>query len=100
MFMPVTTRDLPHAGLEIVKTQNAAIGKFLKSPRWSRRSRGRYVDRSGAGEHDETIVSLKPESAWRPGMSARSSSARWTPRRRCGRVEHLDPADHQSDQTC
>jgi Cu(I)/Ag(I) efflux system membrane protein CusA/SilA len=71
MFMPVTdpSISLPQA-IDIVKRQNAAIQKFPEV-----RSVVAKIARADTSTDPapvnmtETIVSLKPESQWRPGMT-------------------------------
>jgi len=71
MFMPVTdpSISLPQA-IDIVKKQNAAIEKFPEvASVVAKIARADTSTDPAPVNMTETIVSLKPESAWRPGMT-------------------------------
>jgi len=71
MFMPVTDPAISLTqAIEIVKTQNAAIGKFPEvASVVAKIARADTSTDPAPVNMTETIVSLKPESAWRPGMT-------------------------------
>ena len=71
MFMPVTdpSISLPQA-IDIVKKQNAAIEKFPEvASVVAKIARADTSTDPAPVNMTETIVSLKPEAAWRPGMT-------------------------------
>src|SRR5437660_1425218 len=71
MFMPVTdpSISLPQA-IDIVKRQNAAIQKFSEvGSVVAKIARADTSTDPAPVNMTETIVSLKPESQWRPGMT-------------------------------
>ncbi len=71
MFMPVTdpSISLPQA-IDVVKKQNAAIEKFPEvASVVAKIARADTSTDPAPVNMTETIVSLKPESAWRPGMT-------------------------------
>ena len=71
MFMPVTDPaiSLPQA-IDVVKKQNAAIEKFPEvASVVAKIARADTSTDPAPVNMTETIVSLKPESAWRPGMT-------------------------------
>ena len=71
MFMPVTdpSISLPQA-IDIVKRQNAAIQKFPEvASVVAKISRADTSTDPAPVNMTETIVNLKPESQWRPGMT-------------------------------
>src|SRR5213080_3565955 len=71
MFMPVTDPaiSLPQA-IDVVKKQNAAIQKFPEvASVVAKIARADTSTDPAPVNMTETIVSLKPESAWRPGMT-------------------------------
>jgi Cu(I)/Ag(I) efflux system membrane protein CusA/SilA len=71
MFMPVTdpSISLPQA-IEIAKKQNAAIRKFPEvAAVVAKIGRADTATDPAPVNMTETIVSLKPESRWRPGMT-------------------------------
>src|SRR6266851_1886923 len=71
MFMPVTdpSISLPQA-IDIVKRQNAAIEKFPEvASVVAKIARADTSTDPAPVNMTETIVNLKPESAWRPGMT-------------------------------
>src|SRR5438477_2767886 len=71
MFMPVTDPAISLTqAIEIVKTQNAAIGKFPEvASVVAKIARADTSTDPAPVNMTETIVSLKPESAWRLGMT-------------------------------
>ena len=71
MFMPVTDPAISLTqAIEIVKTQNAAIGKFPEvASVVAKIARADTSTDPAPVNMTETIVSLQPESAWRPGMT-------------------------------
>ncbi|PYM94341.1 MAG: CusA/CzcA family heavy metal efflux RND transporter [Candidatus Rokuibacteriota bacterium] len=71
MFMPVTDPAISLTqAIEIVKTQNAAIGKFPEvASVVAKIARADTSTDPAPVNMTETIVSLKPETAWRRGMT-------------------------------
>src|SRR5438093_848770 len=71
MFMPVTDPAISLTqAIEIVKTQNAAIGKLPEvASVVAKIARADTSTDPAPVNMTETIVSLKPETAWRPGMT-------------------------------
>src|SRR5213593_3608443 len=71
MFMPVTDPSISLSqAIDIVKKQNAAIQKFPEvASVVAKIARADLSTDPAPVNMTETIVSLKPESAWRPGMT-------------------------------
>src|SRR5258705_9724161 len=71
MFMPVTDPSISLAqAIEITKKQNAAIQQFPEvAAVVAKISRAETSTDPAPVNMTETIVSLKPEAAWRPGMT-------------------------------
>ena len=71
MFMPVTDPSISLAqAIEITKKQNAAIQQFPEvAAVVAKIARAETSTDSAPVNMTETIVSLKPEAAWRPGMT-------------------------------
>jgi copper/silver efflux system protein len=71
MFMPVTDPAISLAqGIDITRKQNAAITQFPEVASVAAKvGRAETSTDLAPVNMTETIVSLKPESAWRPGMT-------------------------------
>jgi copper/silver efflux system protein len=71
MFMPVTDPAISLAqAIDITKKQNAAIQQFPEvADVVAKIARAETSTDPAPVNMTETIVSLKPESAWRPGMT-------------------------------
>ena len=101
MFMPVTDPAIALTqAIEITQKQNAALQQFPEvASVVAKIGRAETSTDPSPMNMTETVVHLKPASAWRPGMTREKllSEARC----RCDharRREHLDAADHQSHQ--
>ena len=70
MFMPVTDPAIALTqAIEITQKQNAALQQFPRSLPWSQKSGVPRPPRTPPLNMTETVVHLKPASAWRPGMT-------------------------------
>jgi Cu(I)/Ag(I) efflux system membrane protein CusA/SilA len=81
-FMPTTLPGLSVTkAAELVQTQNKIIKGFPEvASVWGKAGRANTATDPAPTEMFETIINLKPEREWRPGLMSKSSSSKWTTR--------------------
>ena len=98
--MPTTLPGLSVTkAAELVQTQNKIIKGFPEvASVWGKAGRANTATDPAPTEMFETIINLKPERDWRPGLTVKSSSPRWI--RRCSfpaypRLDYADQGPHR-----